>query len=164
MPDDLPVRLRPAAEADLGWIGALVTGEAAAPFLSTAAADGLPEALAAGELLVAERGDGDPVGAARVATVNRRSRIASVQTLVVAPDARGRGLGAAILRAIARDAFARGIHRLEGEVYGFNAAALRSFAAAGFTREGVRRRAYDRHGAWQDGVCFGLLSGEDAAS
>jgi RimJ/RimL family protein N-acetyltransferase len=87
-----------------------------------------------------------------------------VQTLVVAPAARGRGLGAAILRAIARDAFARGIHRVEGEVYGFNAAALRSFAAAGFTREGVRRQAYDRHGEWQDGVCFGLLAGEPPAT
>ena len=164
VPDDPPLRLRPAAEADLDWIRALVTGEAAAPFLSTAAADGLPAALAAGELVVVEAaGGGDRVGAACVATVNRRSRIAAVQTLVVAPAARGRGMGAAILRAIARDAFGRGIHRLEAEVYGFNAAALRSFAAAGFTREGVRRRAYDRHGDWRDGVCFGLLAGEQGA-
>jgi RimJ/RimL family protein N-acetyltransferase len=36
--------------------------------------------------------------------------------------------------------------------------ALRSFDAAGFTRDGVRRRAYDRHGAWQDGIQFGLLA------
>ena len=66
----------------------------------------------------------------------------------------------AILRAVARDAFSRGVHRVEGEVYGFNEAALRTFQAAGFTREGVRRRAYDRHGAWQDGVRFGLLAEE----
>jgi RimJ/RimL family protein N-acetyltransferase len=93
--------------------------------------------------------------------VNRRSRIAAVSTLVVDPAARGRGLGAAILRAVARDAFARGVHRVEGEVYGFNAPALRAFATAGFVREGVRRRAYDRHGEWQDGVCFGRLADDE---
>jgi RimJ/RimL family protein N-acetyltransferase len=32
------------------------------------------------------------------------------------------------------------------------------FERAGFMREGVRRRAYDRAGAWQDGVSFGLLA------
>ena len=156
MPSDVIV-LRPAVQADLPWIRALVEDDAVAPFLSTAAADGLADALTAGELQVAEVA-GERAGAVRVATVNRRSRIAAVRTLVVAPGARGRGLGAAILRAVARDAFAAGLHRLEGEVYGFNTAALRSFDAAGFTREGVRRRAYDRHGGWQDGVCFGLLA------
>ena len=156
MPSVDPV-LRPADAADLPWIRALAGEEAVAPFLSTSAADRLEDALAEGELLVAEV-DGAAAGAVRVATVNRRSRIAAVRTLMVAPDARGRGLGAAILRAVVRDAFARGIHRVEGEVYGFNTAALRSFERAGFTREGVRRRAYDRHGAWQDGVSFGLLA------
>ena len=37
-------------------------------------------------------------------------------------------------------------HRVEGEVHGFNEPALRTFDAAGFTREGARRQAYDRHG------------------
>jgi RimJ/RimL family protein N-acetyltransferase len=152
--DDL--QLGPAAGDDLTWVEALVRGDAAAA-LSTAAADGLADAAAAGELLVARIG-GQRVGAVVVATVNRRSRIAAVRTLVVDPAARGRGLGAAILRAVAREAFARGVHRLEGEVYGFNAPARRAFAAAGFVAEGVRRRAYDRHGAWQDGIHFGLLA------
>jgi RimJ/RimL family protein N-acetyltransferase len=34
------------------------------------------------------------------------------------------------------------------------------FERAGFVREGVRRRAYDRAGGWQDGVFFGLLAEE----
>jgi RimJ/RimL family protein N-acetyltransferase len=156
MPDD--VTLRAATEADLAWVRDLARDESVAPTLSTTAADGLADALAAGELWIAEAAAGRRVGAVHVATVNRRSRIGDVRTLMVHPDARGRRLGAAILRAVARAAFARGVHRLEGEVYGFNEAALRSFDAAGFTREGVRRRAYDRHGAWQDGICFGLLA------
>ena len=156
MADD--VELRPATEADLAWIGELARDESAARSLSTTAADGLSEALAAGKLWIAESAGGERVGAVRVTTVNRRSRIASVETLIVHPTARGRRLGVAILKALARDRFARGVHRLEAEVYGFNTPALRTFDAAGFTREGVRRRAYDRHGAWQDGVRFGLLA------
>jgi RimJ/RimL family protein N-acetyltransferase len=152
------VELRPATEADLRWIAALARDESIAGALSTTAADALSEALAAGELWIAETPRSERVGAVRVTTANRRSGIASVETLMVDPAARGRRLGVAILKAVARDAFGRGVHRLEGEVYGFNEPALRTFDAAGFTREGVRRRAYDRHGAWQDGVRFGLLA------
>ena len=50
--------------------------------------------------------------------------------------------------------------RVEAEVFGFNTPAVRAFLAAGFTREGVRRQAYERHGGRQDGVLFGLLAGE----
>ena len=152
------VELRPATAADLAWIGELARDESVARSLSTTAADGLSEALAAGELWIAETADSQRVGAVRVTTLNRRSRIASVETLMVHPAAHGRRLGVAILEAVARDAFARGVHRLEGEVCGFNEPALRTFDTAGFTREGVRRRAYDRHGAWRDGVRFGLLA------
>ena len=150
--------LRAASAADLPWVEELARHVAVAASLSTTATDGLADAIAAGELRIAERGFGRRVGAVRVATVNRRSRIAAVRTLMVHPDARGQRLGAAILQAVARDAFARGIHRLEAEVYGFNEPALRTFDAAGYTREGVRRRAYDRHGTWQDGIQFGLLA------
>jgi ribosomal protein S18 acetylase RimI-like enzyme len=152
------VELRPATEADLAWVVELARDESVARSLSTTAADGLTDALAAGELWVAQTAGSARVGAVRVTMVNRRSRIASVETLMVHPTARGERLGVAILKTAARDAFARGVHRLEGEVYGFNEPALRTFDAAGFTREGVRRRAYDRHGAWQDGVRFGLLA------
>jgi RimJ/RimL family protein N-acetyltransferase len=152
------VSLRVAKDPDLTWLCALARHEAVAPSLSTTAADGLAAAIAAGELWIAETAAGERVGAVRIATVNRRSRIASIETLMVHPDARGRRLGVAVLRAVVRDAFARGVHRLEAEVYGFNEPALRTFDAAGFVREGVRRRAYDRHGAWQDGIRFGLLA------
>jgi RimJ/RimL family protein N-acetyltransferase len=158
MRHDLELRL--ADEADLPWVSDLARHASVAPSLSTTAADGLAESIGAGELWVAETPPGAPVGVVRLSTVNRRSRIVSIQTLMVHPDARGRRLGVAILRAVASAAFARGVHRLEAEVYGFNAPALRTFDAAGFTREGVRRRAYDRHGAWQDGVHFGLLADE----
>ena len=48
-------------------------------------------------------------------------------------------------------------HRLQLEVYGFNERAIKHAERAGFVREGVKRKAYWRHGEWVDGVMFGLL-------
>ena len=53
-----------------------------------------------------------------------------------------------------------GYHRLELEIYGFNARALAHAERSGFVREGVRRRAYRRHGDWVDGVLFGVVADE----
>jgi RimJ/RimL family protein N-acetyltransferase len=47
-------------------------------------------------------------------------------------------------------------HRLELEVYGFNERALRH-ADRIYVREGVKRKAYRRHGEWVDGVLYGLI-------
>jgi RimJ/RimL family protein N-acetyltransferase len=42
-------------------------------------------------------------------------------------------------------------------VYGFNERAIAHTERAGFVREGVKRKAYLRHGEWQDAVQFGLV-------
>ena len=77
---------------------------------------------------------------------------------VIDPRLRGRGLGAAAVRALADELIrGRGFHRVQLETYGFNEAALRTFESAGFKQEGVRRRAYWRHGEWHDGILFGRL-------
>jgi len=43
------------------------------------------------------------------------------------------------------------------EIYGFNDRAIRHAERVGFVREGVKRKAYRRHGGWHDGVMFGLV-------
>ena len=50
-----------------------------------------------------------------------------------------------------------GYHRLQLEVYGFNERAMLHAERVGFVREGVKRKAYRRHGEWMDGVMYGLL-------
>ena len=57
-----------------------------------------------------------------------------------------------------------GYHRLELEIYGFNERAMRHAERAGFVREGVKRKAYDRHGEWVDGVLYGLIPDDLADS
>jgi RimJ/RimL family protein N-acetyltransferase len=149
--------LRPATPGDLDWVAALAADPAVEPALALGAGDGLAGAIERGELLV----DGDRRAAARLVVTVERHRLAAIRNVMVDPSHQGRGIGLALVSALVQEAFARrGLRRLEAEVYGFNDAGLRLFARAGFVREGVRRRAWERHGAWQDGVMFGLLADE----
>jgi RimJ/RimL family protein N-acetyltransferase len=156
------VTLRPAGVADTERIAALARRPELAASLATDTADRLADALDVppddGQLLVIEH-DGRAVGAVRWVLVNRRSRIADIRALMLEPSSQRRGLATAALRELTEQLLAeRGLHRLEAEVYGFNHPAARTFERAGFIREGVCRRAYDRHGDWQDGIRFGLIA------
>ena len=89
---------------------------------------------------------------------NRRSRIANLGGLAVHPHFRGHRLADEAARQLQRHLlFDLGFHRLQLECYGFNERAIRHAERAGFVREGVKRRAYLRHGEWVDGIMFGLL-------
>jgi RimJ/RimL family protein N-acetyltransferase len=151
--------LREATAGDLDALLALARRPEVAESVSTDAPDGIVAAHddEEGELLVIEH-EGVLVGGVRWELTNHRSRIAEIRTLMIDPAARGRGLAtAAILELVGRLFDGRALHRLECEVYGFNTPAQRMFERAGFVREGVRRRAYDRAGGWQDGVRYALL-------
>ena len=163
----MSVRLRPAGLADVAFLVELLTDPAVSPFLAVVRprdAEGLAAEIeraaadpGAGGVLVVEQGDAS-VGTVAWERVNRRSAIASVGGLAIAPrrprPGRGpRGDGGARPRAVPR----RGLHRIELEVYGFNEAAAAFFERVGFVREGVRRHAYRRDDGWVDGIRFGLV-------
>ena len=116
-----------------------------------------PEAF--GRFVIEVEQDGwQRAGALGFEVSNRRSRIARLGGLAVHPRFRGRRLADAAARRLQRYLLLeRDLHRLELECYGFNERAIRHAERAGFVREGVKRRAYWRHGAWVDGVIFGLL-------
>jgi RimJ/RimL family protein N-acetyltransferase len=154
--------LRPAQAGDLDPLLTLARSPDAAPTLSVTAADGLLASLDDEHSGVfAIEHEGALAGAVRWVVVNERSRIADVRTLMVIPALRGRGLAIGAVRDLAHHLFLeRGLHRLEAEVFAINVAGQHVFERAGFTREGVRRRAYNRHGTWQDSVIFGLLEDE----
>jgi ribosomal-protein-alanine N-acetyltransferase len=65
-------------------------------------------------------------------------------TLAVAPEARRRGLGRALLDAGLAAAAASGAEAMFLEVAADNAAALALYAGAGFDRVGLRRGYYPR--------------------
>jgi RimJ/RimL family protein N-acetyltransferase len=108
--------------------------------------------------------DGDEIaGTLRWRVTSRRSRLAELSEVVIRPEARGRGLAFAAVRAVCRRLFDEaGVHRIQLETFGDNDAGRAAFARAGFVQEGVRRRAYWRRDTWQDGVIFGLLAEESS--
>src|SRR5262249_61465507 len=88
----------------------------------------------------------------------RRSRIANLGNLAIHPAFRGRRLSDGAARIFQRHLLLElDFHRLQLEIYGFNERAQRHAERAGFVHEGVRRRAYWRHGEWVDGVLYGLV-------
>jgi len=164
------VRLRRAEWEDVDFLVELLTNEEVEPFLAGAAVrdradllDEIDRSLAEPEefgrfLIEVDQGGGwTPAGALGFEIRNRRSRIAFLQRLAVHPDFRGRRLGDTAARLIQRHLiFDLDYHRLELEIYGFNERAIAHAERSGFVREGVKRRAYLRHGQWVDGVLYGL--------
>jgi RimJ/RimL family protein N-acetyltransferase len=102
--------------------------------------------------------DGERIGTVGFHRVNERSRIAEAGRFVIEPSFRGRGLGDEAARIFQRHLLLElGFHRIEVQVYGFNERAIAHAERVGYVREGVKRRAYLRHGEWQDAVLFSLL-------
>ncbi len=82
---------------------------------------------------------------------------AEVITLAVLPDARRRGIGAALVAAAAREAAARGATRLFLEVAEDNAPARALYARAGFVPVGRRKGYYARPAAAVDALVLALI-------
>jgi RimJ/RimL family protein N-acetyltransferase len=161
------VSIRRATEDDLDFIVGLLSQDDVEPFLAASRArdaDSVREELRASEEAPDERGifiievpEGQ-AGMMEFGLSNRRSRIAHLGGLAIHPDFRGRRLADEAARQFQRHLiFDLGFHRLQLECYGFNDRAIRHAERAGFVREGVKRKAYDRHGEWVDGVLFGLI-------
>jgi RimJ/RimL family protein N-acetyltransferase len=165
------LRLRRAEPDDLDFLVELKSHEEVEPYLAVIRPrdrEGLAAEIARsqaepqeyGRFLIEVEEDGEwrRAGLMGFQVANRRSRIADLGSLAVHPDFRGRRLSDRAARLFQRHLLLDlGYHRLQLEIYGFNERALRHAERAGFVREGVRRKAYDRHGEWADGVLYGLV-------
>ena len=168
----MSVSIRRARPDDVEFLVELFTHEDVEPFLAAVRpkdpesvrdeierSDAEPEAFG---LFVVEV-DGERAGSMRFARANRRSRIADLGGLAIHPDFRGRKIADEAARQFQRHLLRElGFHRVQMEIYGFNERAMAHAERAGFTREGVRRKAYWRNEDWVDGVLYGLVA-EDVA-
>jgi RimJ/RimL family protein N-acetyltransferase len=158
--------LRRATADDLGFLAALAAHEDVEPYMAGGAVrdeEGLREEIRRGQEEPHDQGrlvievDGRRAGVMAFEVKNRRSRIAHVYGVMLHPDFRGRGLAEAAARRLVTHLFEDlDYHRIELEVYGFNERAIRH-AERIYVREGVKRKAYWRHGEWVDGILFGLV-------
>ena len=163
----MSVTIRRARGDDVDFLVGLVTHEDVEPFLAAVRAKGRDEIAAevarsesepeAFGVFVIEV-DGELAGTMRFERGNVRSRIANLGGLAVHPDHRGSRVADTAARLFQRHLFDDlGFHRAQLEIYGFNERAMRHAERAGFTREGVRRKAYWRNDEWVDGVLYGLV-------
>ena len=74
------------------------------------------------------------------------------------PQARGKGIGARLATATIAAAHARGIERIELEVFPSNARAIRLYERLGFVHEGVHRNARKLDGVYEDNVLMALIT------
>jgi RimJ/RimL family protein N-acetyltransferase len=171
------IEIRRARPDDVDFLVALTTHDDVEPFLSARRATSRDELLEEIERSSAEPDDfgrfvievdGERAGAMGFAVSNKRSRVARLGGLAIHPDFRGGRISDEAARLFQRHLVHElGYHRLELEIYGFNERAMRHAERSGFVREGVKRKAYRRHGEWVDGVLYGLieddLAGEHGA-
>jgi RimJ/RimL family protein N-acetyltransferase len=164
------VSLRRARPDDADFLFGLVTDDDTRPFLGGRAGesrDAILEEIArstrepdAFGWFVVEV-DGAPAGSVAFHRVNERNRIAEAGRFAIAPEFRGRGIGLEAARQFQRLLLVElGFHRVELQIYGFNERALAHAERCGYVREGVKRKAYQKHGEWQDAVLFSLLRDE----
>jgi RimJ/RimL family protein N-acetyltransferase len=160
--------IRRAGPGDVDFLVELLTHEEVEPFLAAVRpkdreavraeidrSEAEPDAFG---VFVVEL-DGERAGTMHFERANRRSRIADLGGLAIHPGFRGRKLADEAARLFQRHLIHElRFHRLQMEVYGFNERAIAHAERAGFTREGVRRKAYWRNDEWVDGVLFGLVA------
>lgn len=161
------ITFRRADAGDVDWLVSLYGDQDVEPFLGggrakDAAAVGAEversrrEPSTFGRLIVEV--DGERAGTMGFHEVSDVHRIAQLEVLAVHPAFRRRGVADEAARLLQRYLLLElGFHRLELACYGFNETAIRHAERVGFVREGVKRRAYLRHDAWQDAVLFSLL-------
>ena len=107
-------------------------------------------------------GDGRLVGLALAFGIDLKEGEAELG-YIVAPEARGRGVGTAILRALTDWAFAATpVDRIRLVVDVENPASLRVAAGAGYAREGVMRSVHFKNGRRIDAVLLSRLRSDPA--
>ena len=168
----MPVELRRAKPPDAGFLLELLADGDVRPFMGPRSATTRDEVLEEIERSQAEPErfgrfvielDGEPAGMLGFHVANERSRIARLERLAVHPRRRGRRLADDAARLFQRLLLEElGFHRLELEIYAFNERACAHAERVGFVREGQKRKAYLKDGAWVDTVLYALLA-EDLA-
>jgi L-amino acid N-acyltransferase YncA len=106
--------------------------------------------LAAHRLVAAE--GGRVLGWAALAPVSDRCAYAGVaeDSIYVAPDAQGRGVGRLLLGALVASAERAGIWTVQTGIFPENQASVRLHQSCGFRVVGVRERLGRLHGRWRD--------------
>jgi RimJ/RimL family protein N-acetyltransferase len=164
------ISLRRAVADDVEFLVGLISHEETRPFLGNRAADTHAAALADVERSQRDHeaygwfvieADGEPAGCVAFERVSEQHRIVEAGRFAIDPRFRGRRVGVEAARAFQWLVLGElGFHRIELKIYGFNERAVAHAERVGYVREGAKRKAYEKLGAWQDAVLFSMLQDE----
>ncbi|MFK4146714.1 GNAT family N-acetyltransferase [Streptomyces sp. NPDC004065] len=87
--------------------------------------------------------------------VASNAHVRQIRGLAVAEEARGRGVGRALLRAAVEEARRQGARRISLRVLGHNTPARKLYESEGFVVEGVQPGEFHLDGAYVDDVLMG---------
>jgi L-amino acid N-acyltransferase YncA len=140
-----------SAVAEIYWDGlrdGLATFETEVPSWEDWNAAHFPEHRLVAELL------GEVVGWAALSPASKRRCYAGVaeNSVYVAREARGRGIGRSLLEALIAGAEAAGIWTIQTSIFPENRASLALHERCGFRVVGTRERIAKRDGIWRDTV------------
>jgi L-amino acid N-acyltransferase YncA len=163
------LRVRPAREADAAPLAEIFNQgieDRVATFETTPkdAAD-LASVIGGERPVVVAELDGEPVGWAKVGAYDdEHDYYAGIgeATLYVAREARRRGLGRALLEALAREAESRGFYKLVGKIFTSNEASIALVRECGWREVGVHLRHGRLDGEWKDVLVVERLLGDAA--
>jgi L-amino acid N-acyltransferase YncA len=95
---------------------------------------------------------GDVLGWVALSPVSQRAVYRGVAevSVYIAERARGKGIGAVLLRALIRDSEREGIWTLQAGIFPENEASVRLHERAGFRIVGVREKVGSMGGRWRD--------------
>jgi RimJ/RimL family protein N-acetyltransferase len=104
---------------------------------------------------------GEAIGYVELGALDARNRSARIGRVLLNPDARGHGLGAAMMRAALAYAFdVLQVHRAELGVFDVNPRAIALYERVGFRREGVRRESFKVPEGWWSEITMSVLASE----
>ncbi len=158
-PAGLPdvVTIRPMVNGDAAQVLAIYqagldSGEASFETSAPSWVDFDGSRLPGHRLVAADPASGEVLGWAAVSPVSDRYAYEGVveHSIYVAPAARRRGVGAALLRALIRSTAAAGIWTIQSGIFPENTASLRLHEKAGFRVVGTRKLIGRHYGRWRD--------------
>jgi L-amino acid N-acyltransferase YncA len=106
------------------------------------------------ECRLVARAGGRVIGWAALSPVSRRPCYSGVaeNSVYVAGDARGKGVGKALMEALVKESERAGIWMLQTSIFPENGASIAIHEACGFRKVGYRERVSQLRGVWRDTV------------
>jgi len=165
-----PQERRVEAMTALHWPGVeriyregIATGEASFETAPPATYEEFAAGHLADHMLVAVDDD-DVVGWAVLSPVSDRCAYQGVaeDSVYVAAETRGRGVGRLLLTQLVRRAETKGIWTIQAGIFPENTTSIALHHACGFRTVGVRERLGKHHGVWRDVLLLERRSGEIA--